>query len=122
MAESKEELKSLLMRVKEESEKAGSKLIIQKTNVMASGPITLWLIDRKKWKQTDFIFFGSKITVDGDCHHEIKGRLLLGRKAMTNLDSILKGRDMTLLTKARGSCHYRANTPRSYGNAIPLRA
>ena len=99
MAESKEELKSLLMRVKEESEKAGSKLIIQKTNVMASGPITLWLIDRKKWKQTDFIFFGSKITVDGDCHHEIKGRLLLGRKAMTNLDSILKGRDMTLLTK-----------------------
>ena len=99
MAESKEELKSLLMRVKEESEKAGSKLITQKTNVMASGPITLWLIDRKKWKQTDFIFFGSKITVDGDCHHEIKGRLLLGRKAMTNLDSILKGRDMTLLTK-----------------------
>ena len=72
MAESKEELKSLLMRVKEESEKAGSKLITQKTNVMASGPITLWLIDRKKWKQTDFIFFGSKITVDGDCSHEIK--------------------------------------------------
>ena len=81
------------MRVKEESEKAGSKLITQKTNVMASGPITLWLIDRKKWKQTDFIFFGSKITADGDYSHEIKRRLLFGRKVMTNLDSVLKSRD-----------------------------
>ena len=85
------------MRVKEESEQAGLKLKIQKTKVMASGPITSWQIDRGKWK--DFIFLGSKITVDGDCCHEIKRHLLLGRKAMTNLDSILKRKDITLPTK-----------------------
>ena len=88
MAESKEELKSLLMKVKEESEQVGLKLIIQKTKIMASGPITAWQIDRET--MTDFMFWGSKITADGDCSHEIKRRLLLGRKAMTNLDSILK--------------------------------
>ena len=91
MAESKEELKSLLMKVKEESEKAGLKLNIQKTKIVASGPITSWQIDGETAETvSDFIFLGSKITVDGDCSHEIKRRLLLGRKVMTNLDSILK--------------------------------
>ena len=99
MAES-EELKSLLMKVKEESEKVGLKLNIQKTKIMASGPITSWQIDEETMKtMTDFILLGSKITADGDCSHEIKTRLLLGRKAMTNLDSILKSRDITLPTK-----------------------
>ena len=100
MAERKEELKSLLMKVKEESEKAGLKLNIQKTKIMASGPITSWQIDGETMETvTDFIFSGSKITADGDCSHEIKRRLLLGRKAMTNLESILKSRDITLPTK-----------------------
>ena len=99
MAESKEELKSLLMRVKEESEKAGLKLNIQKTKIMASGPITSWQIDGETMETvTDFILGGSKFTADGDCSHEIKRHLLLGRKAMINLDSILKSRDITLLT------------------------
>ena len=99
MAESKE-LKSLLMKVKEESEKAGLKLNIQKTKIMASGPITSWQIDGETMETVrDFIFLGSKITVDGDCSHEIKRRLLLGRKAMTKLDSILKSRDVTLPTE-----------------------
>ena len=97
MVESEEELKSPLMKVKE-SEKVGLKLNIQKTKIMASGPITSWQIDGET--VTDIIFLGSKITADGDCNHEIKRHLLLGRKAMTNLDSILKSRDMTLLTKA----------------------
>ena len=97
MAESEEELKSLLMKVKEESEKVGLKLDIQKTKIMASGPITSWQIDGET--VADFIFLGSKITADGDCSHEIKRRLLLGRKVMTNLDSILKSRDITLSTK-----------------------
>ena len=97
MAESEEELKSLLMKVKEESEKFGLKLNIQKTKIMASSPITSWQIDGETVK--DFILGGSKITADGDCSHEIRRRLLLGRKAMTNLDSILKSRDITLLTK-----------------------
>ena len=89
-----------MKRVKEESEKAGLKLNIQKTKIMASGPITLWQIDGETMETvTDFIFLGSKITADGDCNHEIKRRLLLGRKAMTNLDSILKSRDITLPTK-----------------------
>ena len=102
MAERKEELKSLLMKMKEESEKAGLKLNIQKTKIMTSGPITSWQIDGETIKTvTDFLFLGSKITVDGDCSHEIKRHLLLGRKAMTNLDSILKSRDITLLTKVR---------------------
>ena len=100
MAERKEELKSLLMKVKEESEKAGLKLNIQKTKIMASGPITSWQIDGETMETvTDFIFSGSKITADGDCSHEIKRRLPLGRKVMTNLDSILKSRDITLPTK-----------------------
>ena len=99
MAESKEELKSLLMKVKEESENVGLKLNIQKTKIMASGPITSWQIDGET--VTDFILGGSKITADGDCSHEIKRRLLLGRKVMTNLDSILKSRDITLPTKVR---------------------
>ena len=100
MAESKEELKSLLMKVKEESEKVGLKLNIQKTMTMTSGPITSLKIDWAKVETlSDFIFLGSKINVDGDCSHEIKRRLLLGRKAMTNLDSVLKSRDITLLTK-----------------------
>ena len=100
MAESKEELKSLLKKVKEESEKAGSKLNIQKTKIMASDPITSWQIDGETMETvTDFIFLGTKITTDGDCSHEIKGCLLLGRKAMTNLDSILKSRDITLPAK-----------------------
>ena len=97
MAESEEELKGLLMKVKEESEKVGLKLNIQKTKIMASGPITSWQIDGEI--VTDFIFWGSKVTADGDCSHEIKRRLLFGRKAMTNLDSILKSRDITLPTK-----------------------
>ena len=99
MAESKEELKSLLMKAKEESEKAGLKLNIQKTKIMASGPITSWQIDGET--VTDFNLGGSKITADGDCSHEIKRYLLLGRGVMTNLDSILKSRDITLLTKVR---------------------
>ena len=100
MAESKEELKSLLMKVKEESEKVGLKLNIQKTKIMASSPITSWQIDGETMETvTDFISLGSKITADGDCSHEIKRCLLLGRNAMTNLDSILKSRDITLLTK-----------------------
>ena len=97
MAESEEELKSLLMKVQEESEKVGLKLNIQKTKIMASSPITLWQIDVET--VTDFISFGSKITADGNCNHEIKRHLLLGRKVMTNLDSILKSRDITLPTK-----------------------
>ena len=97
MAESEEELKSLLMKVKEKSEKVGLKLNIKKSKIMASGPITSWQIDGET--VTDFIFLGSKITGDGDCSHEIKRCLLLGRKAMTNLDSILKSRDITLPTK-----------------------
>ena len=97
MAESEEELKSLLMKVKEESEKAGLKLSIQKMKIMTSGPITSWQIDGKQWKQR-LIFLGSKVTTDGDCSHEIKRCLLLGRKSMANLDSILKSRDITLLT------------------------
>ena len=100
MAES-EELKSLLMKVKEESEKVGLKLTIQKTKIMASGPIISWQIYGKQWKQWDFIFLGFKITADGDCSHEIKRLLLLGRKAMSSLDSILKSRDITLSTKVR---------------------
>ena len=99
MAESKEDLKSLLMKVKEESEKVGLKLNIQKTKIMASGPITSWHIDGETIEiVADFILGGSKITADGDCSHEIKRHLLLGRKAMTNLDSILKNRDITLPT------------------------
>ena len=102
MAESEEELKSLLMKVKEESEKAGLKVNIQKTNIMASGPITSWQIDGETVETVaDSILGGSKITVDGDCSHEIKRRLLLGRKVMTNLDSILKSKDITLSTKVR---------------------
>ena len=99
MAESKEELKSLLMKVKEESEKVGLKLNIQKTKIMAFSPITSWQIDGET--VADFIFLGSKITADGDCSHEIKRCLLLGRKVMTNLDRILKSRDITLPTKVR---------------------
>ena len=100
MAKSEEELKSLLMKEKEESEKVGLKLNIQKTKIMASGPITSWEIDGETVKTvSDFILGGSKITVDGDCSHEIKRCLLLGRKVMTNLDSILKSRDITLSTK-----------------------
>ena len=98
MAESEEELNSLLMKVKKESEKAGLKLNIQKTKIMASGSITSWQVHGEKVETvSDFIFLSSKITADGDCSHEIKRRLLLGRKAMTNLDSILKSRDITLL-------------------------
>ena len=100
MAESKEELKSLLMKVKEESEKVGLKLNIQKTKIMASGPITSWQTHGETMETvTDFIFLGSKITADGDCSQEIKRRLLLGRKAMSNLDIIFKSRDITLSTK-----------------------
>ena len=98
MAESKEELKSLLMKAKEESEKVDLKLNIQKTKIMASGPITSWQIAGET-VEIDFIFLGSKITADGDCSHEIKRHLLLGRKVMANLDSILKSRDITLPTK-----------------------
>ena len=100
VAESEEELKSLLMKVKVENEKLGLKLNIQKTKIMASGPITSWEIDRGTVETvSDFIFWGSKITADGDCSHEIKSRLLLGRKVMTNLDSISKNRDITLSAK-----------------------
>ena len=100
MAESEEELKNLLMKVQEESEKAGLKLSIQKRKIMASDPITSWQIDGETMETvTDFIFLGSKITADGDCSYEIKSHLLLGRKVMTNLDSILKSRDITLPTK-----------------------
>ena len=100
MAESEEELKSLLMKVKKESEKVGLKLSIQKTKIMASGPITSWQIDGETMETVPhFIFLGFKMVADGDCSHEIKRCLLLGRKAMTNLDSILKSRDITLLTK-----------------------
>ena len=100
MAESEEELKSLLMKVKEESEGVGLKLNIQKTKIMASGPIASWEINGETMETvTDFIFLGTKITADGDCSHEIKIGLLLGRKAMTSLDSILKGRDITLPAK-----------------------
>ena len=100
MAESEEELNSFLMKVKEESEKVGLKLNIQKTESMTSGPITSWQIDEETMETvTDFIFLGFKITADGDCSHEIKRCLLLGRKAMTNLDSILKSREITLPTK-----------------------
>ena len=100
MVESEEELKSLLMKVKEESEKVGLKLNIQKTKIMASGPITSWQIDGETMETvTDFILRGSKITADGDCSHEIKRHLLLGRQVMTNRDSILKNRDITLPTK-----------------------
>ena len=98
MAESEEKLKSLLMKVKEESEKVGLKLNIQKTKIMASSPITSWQIDGET--VAEFIFLGSKITTNGDCSHEIKRRLLLGRKVMTNLDSIFESRDITLPTKA----------------------
>ena len=102
MAESEEELKSFLMKVKEESEKVGLKLNIQKTKITASSPITLWKIDGETMETArDFIFGGSKITADGDCSHEIKRYLLLGRKAVTNPDSILKSRDITLPTKVR---------------------
>ena len=102
MAESEEELKSLLMKMKVESEKVGLKLNIQKMKIMASGPITSWEIDGETVETvSDFIFLGSKITADGDCSHEIKRRLLLGRKTMTNLDSIFKSRDITLSTKVR---------------------
>jgi len=100
MAENEEELKSLLMKVKEESEKVGLKLNVQKTKIMASGPITSWEINEETVETvSDFILGGSKITADGDCSHEIKRHLLLGRKVMTNLDSILKSRDITLPTK-----------------------
>ena len=102
MAESEEELKSLLMKVKEESEKVGLKLIIQKIKIMASGPIIFWEIDGETVERvSDFILGGSKITADGDCNHEIKICLLLGRKVMTNLDSLFKSRDITLPTKVR---------------------
>ena len=102
MAENEKELKSLLLKMKEEIEKAGLKLNIQKTKAMASGPITSWQMDGETIETvTDFIFLGSKITADGDCSHEIKKHLLLGRKAITNLDSILKSRDITLPTKVR---------------------
>ena len=100
MADNEEELKSLLLKVKVESEKVGLKLNIQKTKIMASVPITSWEIDEETVESvSDFIFMGSKITTDGDCSHEIKRRLLLGRKVMSNLDSILKSRDITLPTK-----------------------
>ena len=102
MVESEEELKNLLIKVKEESKKVGLKLNIQKTKIMASGPITSWEIDGETVDTVaDFIFWGSKITADGDCSHEIKRRLLLGRKVMTNLDSIFKSRDITFPTKVR---------------------
>ena len=106
-AESEEELKSLLMKVKKESEKVGLKLNIQKTKIMASGPITSWEIDGKQWKQCQTLFFWApKITADGDCSHEIKRRLLLEREVMTNLDSIFKSRNITLPTKVWSSQNY----------------
>ena len=107
MAESEEELNSLLIKVKEESEKVGLKLNIQKTKIMASGPITSWQIDGETVKTVaDFILGGSKITVDGDCSHEIKGRLLLGRKVMTNLDSVFKSRNINFANKGLSSRGY----------------
>ena len=107
MAESEEEPKSLLMKVKEESEKPGLKLSLQETKIMTSGPITSWQIDEDTMETvTDLIFGGCKITADGDCSHEIKRRLLLARKVMTNLDSILKSRDITLSTKVHCSQSY----------------
>ena len=107
MAESEEKLKSLLMKVKEESEKVDLKLNIQKTKIMASGPITSWQTDRETMGTVkDFVFGGSKITANGDCSHEIKRRLLLGRKAMTNLDSILKSRDIYFTNKGPSSQSY----------------
>ena len=107
MVESEDEIKSLLMKMKEESEKTGLKLNIQKMKIMASGPITSWQIDGETMETvTDFIFLGSKITADSDCSHEIKRHLLLGRKAMTNLNSILKCRDITLPTKVLSSQGY----------------
>ena len=113
MAESKEELKSLLLKVKEESEKVGLKLNIQKTKIMASGPIPSWqIIGETVATVTDFILGGSKITADGDCSHEIKRHLLLGRKVMTNLDSILKSRDFTLPTKGPSSQSYGSSSSR----------
>ena len=113
MAESEEELKSLLMKVKEESEKVGLKLNIQNTKIMASGHITSWEIDGEKVERlSDFTFLGSKITADGDCSHEIKRRSFLGRKVMTNLDSILKSRDITLQTKVHQT---RQRSSQSYG-------
>ena len=115
MAESEEELKSLLMKVKEESEKVGLKLNIQKTKIMASGPITSWQIDGETVETvSDFYFGGSKITADGDCSHEIKRRLLLGRKVMTNTDSILKSRDITL-KKQRHYVADKGSSSQSYG-------
>ena len=108
MAESGEELKSLLMKVKEESEKVGLKLNIQKTNIMASGPITSWQIDEETVETvSDFIFLGSKVTADGDCSHEIKRRLLLGRKVMTNLDSILKSTQQKYFSKMKVKEYFR---------------
>ena len=107
MAESEEELKNLLMKVKEKSEKVGLKVHIQKTKITASGPITSWQIDGETVERvTGLIFLGSKITTDGDCSHEVKRRLLLGRKVMTNLDSIFKSRDITLPTKGSSSQGY----------------
>ena len=107
MAESKEKLKSLLLKVKEETEKVGLKLNIQKTKIMASGPITTWQIDRETMQtERDFIFWGSKITEDGDCSPEIKRHLLLGRKVMTNLDSILKSRDINCANKGLSNRSY----------------
>ena len=115
MAENEEELKSLLMKVKEKSEKVGLKLNMQKTKIMASGPITSWQIDGETMETVrDFILGGSKIPADGDCSHEIKSCLLLGRKAMTNLDSILKSRDITLPTKVHHSQNM-TNHSQSYG-------
>ena len=123
MAESEEELKSLLMKLKEESEKVGLKLNIQKTKIMASGLITSWQIDAKKWKQWQtFFFFGggsSKVTEDGKCSHEFKRHLLLGRKVMTNIDSILKSRDITLPTKV---CLVKAIVEGNYVTALRRRS
>ena len=111
MGESKEELNSLLMKMKEESEKAGLKLSIKKTKIMAPGPITSWQIDGETMEtMAGFLFLGSKITIDGDCSHEIKRRLLLGRKVMTNLDSLLKSRDIPLPTKGLSSQNYGFST------------
>ena len=120
MAENEEELKSLLIKVKVESEKVGLKLNVQKMKIMASGPITSWEIDGETVETvSDFTFGGSKITADGDCSHEIKRRLLLGRKVMTNLDSILKSRDITLPTKVR--LRWRKASAGSFSARIPSR-
>ena len=108
LAESEEELKSLLMRVKEESERTGLKLNIKKTKIMASTPITSWQIEWGKVEvMTDFLFLGSKITADGDCSHEIRRQLLHGRKGITNLDSVFKSRDITQLTKVKANIHWK---------------